>query len=70
MTQTVRRRYWIEAFLKEQPQYSKLKIPASAQEQKTLLRSFLFKKKTSNIVSMDIVTANFREFHQNNHSVL
>lgn len=39
MTQTERRKYLIAALLKEQPQYSELEIPASEQEQKTLLRS-------------------------------
>ena len=39
MTQTERRRYLIAALLKEQPQYSKIKIPPSENEQKILLRS-------------------------------
>lgn len=39
MTQTERRRYLIEALLKEQPQYSKIEIPCDEQGQKTLLRS-------------------------------
>lgn len=39
MTQTERRKYLISALLKEQPQYSKMEIPASEQEQKVLLRS-------------------------------
>ena len=39
MKQTERRNYLIAALLKEQPQYSEIEIPASAQEQKILLRS-------------------------------
>lgn len=39
MTQTERRKYLITALLKEQPQYSKIEIPSSEQEQKVLLRS-------------------------------
>jgi len=39
MTQTERRKYLISALLKEQPQYSKIEIPAGEQEQKVLLRS-------------------------------
>ena len=39
MTQTERRRKLIAALLKEQPQYYKIKIPSSEQEQKTLLHS-------------------------------
>ena len=39
MTQEERRKYLISALLKEQPQYSKLNIPISEQEQKYLLRS-------------------------------
>lgn len=39
MTQTERRKYLIAALLKEQSQYSKIEIPPSEQEQKTLLRS-------------------------------
>lgn len=41
MTQTERRKYLIAALLKEQPQYSEMVIPPSAQEQKVLLRSLL-----------------------------
>ena len=39
MTQAERRKYLITALLKEQPQYSKIEIPSSEQEQKILLRS-------------------------------
>lgn len=39
MTQTERRKYLIAALLKEQPQYFKIEIPSSEQEQKILLRS-------------------------------
>lgn len=39
MTQYERRKYLIEALLKEQPQYSEIEISSSEQEQKTLLRS-------------------------------
>lgn len=39
MTQSERRKYLISALLKEQPQYSKIEIPSSEQEQKILLRS-------------------------------
>lgn len=39
MTQTERRKYLIEALLKEQPQYTNLEIPSNEQEQKALLRS-------------------------------
>lgn len=39
MTQTERRKYLIEALLKEQPQYSETEIPLRAQQQKILLRS-------------------------------
>lgn len=39
MTQIERRKYLIAALLKEQPQYSKIEIPSSEQEQKSLLRS-------------------------------
>ena len=39
MTQTERRKYLITALLKEQPQYSKIEIPSSEQEQNVLLRS-------------------------------
>lgn len=39
MTQNERRKYLIAALLKEQPQYSKIEIPSSEQEQKVLLRS-------------------------------
>lgn len=39
MTQSERRNYLILALLKEQPQYSEIKIPSNEQEQKTLLRS-------------------------------
>ena len=39
MTQTERRTYLIAALLKEQPQFSKIKIPCDEQEQKSLLRS-------------------------------
>ena len=39
MTQTERRIFLITALLKEQPQYSRIKIPADEQEQKILLRS-------------------------------
>lgn len=39
MIQDERRKYLISALLKEQPQYSKIKIPSSGQEQKILLRS-------------------------------
>lgn len=39
MTQTERRKYLITALLKEQPQYSKIEIPPSEQEQRVLLRS-------------------------------
>ena len=39
MTQAERRRYLIEALLKEQPRYSEIEIPPLAQEQKVLLRS-------------------------------
>ncbi len=41
MTQAERRKYLIMAFLKEQPQYSKIEIPLNEQEQKILLRSLL-----------------------------
>ena len=41
MTQTERRKYLIQALLKEQPQYSELEIPSGEQEQKALLRSLL-----------------------------
>lgn len=39
MTQGERRKYLIEALLKEQPQYSNIAIPLEEQEQKILLRS-------------------------------
>ena len=39
MTQTERRLFLIQELLKEQPQYSKMEIPSSEQEQKVLLRS-------------------------------
>mgnify|MGYP004572339069 CR=1 FL=1 len=39
MAQTERRKYLIEALLKEQPQYSEIENPTSEQEQKILLRS-------------------------------
>lgn len=39
MTQAEKRTYLISALLKEQPQYSKIKIPSGEQEQKALLRS-------------------------------
>lgn len=39
MTQVEKRKYLIAALLKEQPQYSNLKIPSNEQEQKILLRS-------------------------------
>lgn len=39
MTQSEKRTYLIAALLKEQPLHSKIKIPSSEQEQKTLLRS-------------------------------
>lgn len=39
MSQTEKRKYLIAALLKEQPQYSKIEIPSSEQEQKILLRS-------------------------------
>ena len=39
MTQRERRKYLIEALLKEQPQYSKIEIPSDEQKQKALLRS-------------------------------
>lgn len=39
MTQYERRKYLIEALLKEQPQHSEIEISSSEQEQKTLLRS-------------------------------
>lgn len=39
MTQTERRKYLIEALLKEQPQYSETEIPLREQQQKILLRS-------------------------------
>ena len=39
MTQTERRKYLIAALLKEQPQYSEMKIPPREQAQKVLLRS-------------------------------
>lgn len=39
MKQAKRRKYLIAALLKEQPQYSKIEIPSSEQEQKVLLRS-------------------------------
>lgn len=39
MTQCERRKYLIAALLKEQPQYSKIKIPSDEQKQKNLLRS-------------------------------
>lgn len=39
MTQAERRWYLIEALLKEQPQYSEIRIPASEQDQKILLRA-------------------------------
>lgn len=41
MKQAKRRKYLIAALLKEQPQYSKIEIPSSEQEQKGLLRSLL-----------------------------
>lgn len=39
MTQTERRNFLIRELLREQPQYSNMKIPADEQEQKALLRS-------------------------------
>lgn len=39
MTQTERRKYLLKALLKEDPRYSEIEIPASANAQKQLLRS-------------------------------
>lgn len=39
MTQIERRKYLIEVLLKEQPQYSEVRIPTDEQKQKVLLRS-------------------------------
>ena len=41
MNQDERRKYLIQAFLQEQPQYRNISIPKSENEQKTLLRSLM-----------------------------
>lgn len=41
MKQSDRRKYLIEKLLKEQPRYSKMRIPSEENEQRTLLRSLM-----------------------------